>query len=41
MLDYKDAKKAVPASAMMMRSMLTPVSDDDVKALAAFYASAK
>lgn len=41
MQDYKDANKAIPASAMVMRSMLTPVSDDDVKALAAFYASAK
>jgi sulfide dehydrogenase cytochrome subunit len=41
MLDYKDANKAVPAAGMVMRSMLTAVSDDDVKALAAFYASSK
>jgi sulfide dehydrogenase cytochrome subunit len=41
MQDYKDAKKAVPAAGMIMRNMLTPVSDDDLKALAAFYASAK
>ncbi len=41
MQDYKDAKKAVPAAGMVMRNMLTPVSDDDLKALAAFYASAK
>ena len=41
MMDYKDAKKAIPGAAMIMRNMLTPVSDDDVKALAAFYASAK
>ena len=39
--DFRDAKKAIPPGAMVMRSMLTPLSDDDVKALAAFYASSK
>jgi sulfide dehydrogenase cytochrome subunit len=41
MQDYKDANKAIPAAAMPMRGMLAPMSDDDLKALAAFYASAK
>jgi sulfide dehydrogenase cytochrome subunit len=41
MQDYKDAQKAVPAAGMVMRSMLSAVSDDDLKALAAFYASAQ
>jgi sulfide dehydrogenase cytochrome subunit len=41
MRDYKDANKAIPPGAMVMRNMLAAVSDDDVKALAAFYASAK
>jgi len=41
MQDYKDAKKAIPASAMVMRPMIGPMSDDEIKALAAFYASAK
>jgi sulfide dehydrogenase cytochrome subunit len=41
MQDYKDANKAIPPSGMIMRNMLTPLPDDDLKALAAFYASAK
>lgn len=41
MQDYKDAKKAIPAAAMIMRTMIAPMSDEDIKALAAFYASAK
>jgi sulfide dehydrogenase cytochrome subunit len=41
MLDYKDANKAIPPAAMPMRGMLSPLSDDDIKALAAFYANAK
>jgi sulfide dehydrogenase cytochrome subunit len=41
MLDYKDANKPIPASAMVMRSMLANVSNEDVKALAHFYAGAK
>jgi sulfide dehydrogenase cytochrome subunit len=41
MQDYKDANKAIPPAAMIMRSMIAPMSDDEIKALAAFYASAK
>lgn len=41
MLDYKDAGKAIPPTAMVMRSMLAGLSDDDIAALAAFYASQK
>jgi sulfide dehydrogenase cytochrome subunit len=41
MNDYKDASKAIPAPAMVMRSMLSNLSDDDIKALAHFYAGAK
>jgi sulfide dehydrogenase cytochrome subunit len=41
MLDYKDASKAIPPAAMPMRGMLSPLSDEDIKALAAFYANAK
>lgn len=41
MLDYKDAGKAIPPTAMVMRSMLSGLSDEDIAALAAFYASQK
>jgi cytochrome c553 len=41
MADYKDANKPIPPAAMPMRSMLGPLSDEDVKALAHFYAGAK
>ena len=41
MHDYKDAAKAIPPGAMVMRSMLAAMSDEDIAALAAFYASQK
>lgn len=41
MKDYKDASKPIPPGAMVMRSMLAAMSDEDIAALAAFYASQK
>jgi sulfide dehydrogenase cytochrome subunit len=41
MKDYKDGNKPIPASAMVMRNMLANLGDDDIKALAHFYAGAK
>jgi len=41
MQDFKDGNKPIPAAAMVMRSMLASLSDDDIKALAHFYAGAK
>ena len=39
MQQYQDPKVAIPPVAMPMRGMLTGVSEDDLKALAHFYAS--
>ena len=41
MQQYQDPKVAIPPAAMPMRGMLTGVSEDDLKALAHFYASQK
>ena len=41
MQDYQDASRAIPPIAMPMRGMLAGVSEDDLKALAHFYASQK
>ncbi len=41
MVDYQDADKAIPATAMTMRGMTAGLSEDDLAALAAFYASQK
>lgn len=41
MMDYQDAAKSIPPTAMAMRGMLAGLSDDDLTALAEFYASEK
>lgn len=41
MKDYQDADKAIPPTAMAMRGMLAGLGDDDLAALADFYASQK
>ena len=41
MRDYRDSAKPIPPSAMIMRGMLGRLSDDDLNALAQFYASQK
>ena len=41
MQDYQDASRAIPPAAMPMRGMLTGVSEEDLRALAHFYASQK
>lgn len=41
MQDYADPNVAVPATAMAMRPMFSGLSDEDLHALAAFYASQK
>jgi sulfide dehydrogenase cytochrome subunit len=41
MNDYKDPNKAIPPAAMAMRGMLGNVSEEDIKALAHFYAGAR
>ncbi len=41
MQDYQNANRAIPPIAMPMRGMLAGVSEEDLKALAHFYASQK
>ena len=41
MRDYRDESKPIPAEALLMRSMLGKLSDEDIDALAQFYASQK
>ena len=41
MRDYRDSSKPIPPGAMIMRGMLSRLSDDDLNALAQFYASQK
>ncbi len=41
MQDFRDPDKAIPAAALPMRGMLAGSSDDDLEALAQFYASQK
>ena len=41
MQDYQDANRAIPPVAVPMRGMLAGMSEEDIKALAHFYASQK
>ena len=41
MQQYQDPSLAIPPTAMAMRGMLAGVGEDDLKALANFYASQK